>query len=87
MAALRFVILIDDFNRPSQDEYLIAIEKPDLPALLVAAVPATIQRVPPRATVQAASYAARTGNQVEIADLERYFWCGYDAGRLSVFRA
>ena len=37
MAALRFVILIDDFNRPSQDDYLIAIEKPDLPALLLAA--------------------------------------------------
>ncbi|MBA4792741.1 MAG: transcription-repair coupling factor [Phenylobacterium sp.] len=47
--------------------------EPKKPALLVAAVPATIQRVPPRATVQAASYAARTGNQVEIADLERYF--------------
>jgi transcription-repair coupling factor (superfamily II helicase) len=43
------------------------------PRLLVTSVPAMIQRTPPQALVQRASYSARTGNQVEIADLEAYF--------------
>jgi transcription-repair coupling factor (superfamily II helicase) len=43
------------------------------PRLLVTTVPALVQRVPPQASVKRASYSARTGNQVEIADLETYF--------------
>jgi transcription-repair coupling factor (superfamily II helicase) len=43
------------------------------PVLLVTSVPALAQRVPPRGSVKTASYSARTGNQVEIADLEAYF--------------
>ncbi|HMO42150.1 MAG TPA: transcription-repair coupling factor, partial [Phenylobacterium sp.] len=42
-------------------------------ALLVAAVPAMIQKVPPREAVAAASYETRVGRPVAIADLERYF--------------
>jgi transcription-repair coupling factor (superfamily II helicase) len=41
--------------------------------LLVTSAPALLQRVPPIQTVQRASYAAKTGNSVEIADLEAYF--------------
>ena len=41
--------------------------------LLVTSVPALVQRVPPRASVKKASYAARIGASVEIADLEAYF--------------
>jgi transcription-repair coupling factor (superfamily II helicase) len=43
------------------------------PRLLVTTVPGLIQRLPPVASVQRASYSARTGNSVEIADLEAYF--------------
>jgi transcription-repair coupling factor (superfamily II helicase) len=43
------------------------------PRLLVTAVPAFIQRVPPRSAVKRASYSAHVGNAVEIADLEHYF--------------
>ncbi|WP_395671554.1 transcription-repair coupling factor [Phenylobacterium sp.] len=43
------------------------------PVLLVTSVPALLQRVPPIKTVKRASYAAKTGNSVEIADLEAYF--------------
>ena len=43
------------------------------PRLLVTTVPGLLQRVPPRTSVQDAGYSARPGNQVEIADLERYF--------------
>src|SRR5476649_1437962 len=39
------------------------------PRLLVTTVPSLIQRVPPQAAVQRASYSARSGNVVEIADL------------------
>ncbi|MBW0150254.1 MAG: transcription-repair coupling factor, partial [Phenylobacterium sp.] len=46
---------------------------PKKPALLVAAIPAMIQRVPPRAAVEGASYSAHVGRPVKIADLERYF--------------
>jgi len=43
------------------------------PRLLVTTVPALIQRVPPIKSVKRASYSARAGNSVEIADLEAYF--------------
>jgi transcription-repair coupling factor (superfamily II helicase) len=45
----------------------------DKPRLLVTTVPALLQRAPPIKAVKGASYSARTGNAVEIADLERYF--------------
>ena len=43
------------------------------PVLLVTSVPAILQRVPPRAAVRKASYSAKAGATVEIADLETYF--------------
>ena len=43
------------------------------PTLLVTTVPALLQRVPPVKFVKRASYSAKVGNSVEIADLERYF--------------
>jgi transcription-repair coupling factor (superfamily II helicase) len=43
------------------------------PRLLVTSVPALVQRVPPQASVKRASYSAKAGNVVEIADLEAYF--------------
>ncbi|MBS0331788.1 MAG: transcription-repair coupling factor, partial [Proteobacteria bacterium] len=43
------------------------------PRLLVTSVPALLQRVPPQASVKRASYSAKVGNTVEIADLEAYF--------------
>jgi transcription-repair coupling factor (superfamily II helicase) len=43
------------------------------PVLLVTSVPALIQRVPPKKSVKRASYSAKAGNTVEIADLETYF--------------
>ncbi|WP_374571111.1 transcription-repair coupling factor [Phenylobacterium sp.] len=43
------------------------------PQLIVTAVPALMQRVPPRSAIKDASYSATVGNAVEIADLERYF--------------
>jgi len=46
---------------------------PKAPVLLVTTVPALLQRTPPISAVKDASYAARTGNVVEIAQLERYF--------------
>src|ERR1700709_1609143 len=36
------------------------------PVLLVASVPALVQRVPPRTAVKKASYSARAGNTVQI---------------------
>ena len=47
--------------------------KADKPTVLIATAPALLQRVPKRETVKAASYLARSGNDVNIADLERYF--------------
>ncbi len=41
--------------------------------LLVTTAPALLQRVPPREAVKKASYLARAGQDVNIADLERYF--------------
>jgi transcription-repair coupling factor (superfamily II helicase) len=43
------------------------------PKLLVTTAPALLQRVPPIAAVKDASYSAKVGHVVEIADLERYF--------------
>ncbi|MFZ5669843.1 MAG: transcription-repair coupling factor [Pseudomonadota bacterium] len=43
------------------------------PALLVTAAPALLQRLPPRSEVARAGYSARPGQDVAIADLERYF--------------
>ena len=43
------------------------------PRLLVTTVPALVQRLPPLKAVRRAGYSARTGNSVEIADLEAYF--------------
>ena len=43
------------------------------PVLLVTTAPALLQRVPPVKFVKRASYSAKVGNSVEIADLERYF--------------
>jgi transcription-repair coupling factor (superfamily II helicase) len=52
---------------------LAALGDDKTPRLLVTTVPALIQRVPPLKTIQRASYSAKAGNSVEIADLERYF--------------
>ncbi len=43
------------------------------PRLLATSVPALVQRVPPQSSVKRAGYSARSGNIVEIADLETYF--------------
>jgi transcription-repair coupling factor (superfamily II helicase) len=43
------------------------------PQVLVTTAPALMQRVPPREAVKKASYLARAGQDVNIADLERYF--------------
>ncbi len=46
---------------------------PKKPILLVTAAHSALQKVPPRAAVEAAGYSARPGQDVAIADLERYF--------------
>ncbi len=52
----------------------LAARKPAEGALLVVAtLPAVLQRVPPREAIRQASYQARTGRDVNVADLERYF--------------
>ncbi|MDG2522235.1 transcription-repair coupling factor [Caulobacter segnis] len=43
------------------------------PAILVVAAPAALQRVPDKSVVSRAGYAAKVGNSVDVADLERYF--------------
>ncbi|WP_091739488.1 transcription-repair coupling factor [Phenylobacterium immobile] len=43
------------------------------PRLLVTTAPALIQRVPPIKAVTGATYSAKTGGTVDIADLESYF--------------
>ena len=43
------------------------------PLLVVATLPAAMQRVPPRDAIRKASYRARAGRDVNVADLERYF--------------
>ena len=53
----------------------LARRKPDVadPLVVIVTAPAMVQRVPPRQAIAEASYQARTGRDVEIADLERYF--------------
>jgi transcription-repair coupling factor (superfamily II helicase) len=46
---------------------------PKIPVLLVTTVPAAMQRTPPREAVKGATYSAKVGHVVEIAQLERYF--------------
>ena len=46
---------------------------PKTPVLLVTQAPAVLQRVPPRSAVTRAGYSARSGNHVNIAEVERYF--------------
>ncbi|MBI1408038.1 MAG: transcription-repair coupling factor [Caulobacter sp.] len=46
---------------------------PKKPLLLVAGMAGAMQRVPPRASIIAASYSTRPGATVRIEDLERYF--------------
>ncbi len=43
------------------------------PQLLITTAPGLLQRVPPRAVLKAASYMAKPGQDVDVADLERYF--------------
>jgi len=43
------------------------------PAMLVTAAPALLQRVPEKSVLLRASYSAKVGNSVDVADLERYF--------------
>ena len=43
------------------------------PLVVIATVPAAVQRVPPREAIRAASFTARTGDDVDVAELERYF--------------
>src|SRR5690242_14079932 len=45
----------------------------DKPRLLVTTVPALVQRTPPKAAIQRASYSAKVGNSVDIAEVEAYF--------------
>jgi transcription-repair coupling factor (superfamily II helicase) len=52
---------------------LAAANQPKGPSLLVTQAPALLQRVPPRSVVRRAGYSARTGQDVNVADLERYF--------------
>ena len=48
-------------------------KKGEAPLVLVVTATALLQRVPPAAAIKAASYMARTGRDVSVADLERYF--------------
>ena len=43
------------------------------PVLVLTQAPALMQRLPPKATVLAAGYAAQVGASVDMAELERYF--------------
>ena len=42
------------------------------PLMVIATVPAMLQRVPPKAAIAKASFMAQTGHDVAVADLERY---------------
>jgi len=59
----------------------VALTKPRIiELLLVTTVPALLQRTPPKAAIQRASYSAKAGNSVEIGDLEvRPFPVPHDA--------
>ena len=43
------------------------------PVMLVTAAACSVQRVPPRAAITRAGFSARPGQDIRIADLERYF--------------
>ena len=43
------------------------------PVIIVTTAAALMQRLPPRAAVRAAGWAAKVGEDVDVADLERYF--------------
>ena len=43
------------------------------PMIVIATVPAMLQRVPPKAAIAKASFMAKVGQDVAVADLERYF--------------
>jgi len=43
------------------------------PLIVIATVPAMLQRVPPKAAIAKASFMAKVGQDVAVADLERYF--------------
>ena len=43
------------------------------PLVVIATVPALLQRVPPKAAIAKASYIAKAGQDVAVADLEQYF--------------
>ncbi len=43
------------------------------PLVVIATVPALVQRVPPRAVITKASYQARVGRDIKVAELEKYF--------------
>ena len=52
---------------------LVRGDRPAAPLMLVTTAHALLQRVPPREAVMRASYLARAGQDVNVADLERYF--------------
>jgi transcription-repair coupling factor (superfamily II helicase) len=52
---------------------LAALAPAKAPRLLVVSAHALLQRVPPRDVVTAASYLAKAGHDVDMAELERYF--------------
>ncbi|MHB8285371.1 MAG: CarD family transcriptional regulator, partial [Caulobacteraceae bacterium] len=43
------------------------------PLVVIATVPALVQRVPPRSIILKASYQAKTGRDIKVAELEKYF--------------
>jgi transcription-repair coupling factor (superfamily II helicase) len=45
----------------------------DTPLMAIVTVPAMLQRVPPKAAIAKASFIAKVGQDVAVADLERYF--------------
>ena len=64
VSAARMAALASLAHRPkSRHESLV----------VVATAPAMLQRVPPREAISAASYRARTGRDVAMTELERYF--------------
>lgn len=52
---------------------LLAAGLDDKPRLLVTTAPALLQRLPPLKAVKRASYSAKVGNSVDIAEVEAYF--------------
>jgi transcription-repair coupling factor (superfamily II helicase) len=52
---------------------LVKGEADKAPRLLVTQAPALMQRLPPREALHRATYLARSGQDVDVAELERYF--------------